>query len=129
MVRSEEYGSSLVSLRRRRNLRCKNLAKTRDWLSGNLELVAAPFSRFFIANTLHHRLLAGVLFVSCGCGVRWGGGGAWRCFYAQRLYSSAMLYATKNVAASAIFYWTGGTNSIKQSHFCAQQGEQTPVKR
>jgi hypothetical protein len=39
-------------------LRCKNLAKTRDWVGSNLQLVTAPFSRFFIANTLHHRLQA-----------------------------------------------------------------------
>ena len=49
--------STLVTLRPWRNLRCKNLAKTRDCLSSHLQLVPAPFSRFFIANTLHHRLL------------------------------------------------------------------------
>jgi hypothetical protein len=30
---------------------CKNLAKTRDWFGSDLELVAAPFSRFFIKTT------------------------------------------------------------------------------
>ena len=39
----------------------KNLAKTRDWLSSVLQVVTAPFSRFFTANTLHHRLLAELL--------------------------------------------------------------------
>jgi hypothetical protein len=40
---------------------CKNLTKTRDWFGRTLKVVAAPFSRFFITNTLHHRLLAYVL--------------------------------------------------------------------
>jgi hypothetical protein len=47
-------------------LRCKNLAKTRDWLSSHLELIPAPFSKFFIANTLHHRLLAWSLLSRAG---------------------------------------------------------------
>jgi hypothetical protein len=48
----------------------QNLAKTRDWLSSNLQFVTAPFARFFIANTLHHRLLARVLFVARAGGVQ-----------------------------------------------------------
>ena len=30
---------------------CKNLAKTRDYVGGNLEVVTTPFSRFFIKTT------------------------------------------------------------------------------
>ncbi len=54
--------SGLVALRRWGNLRCKNLTQTREWLSSYLQVVTAPCYRFFIANTPHHRLLAGVLF-------------------------------------------------------------------
>jgi hypothetical protein len=41
----------------------------------HLGLVAAPFCRFFIANTLHHRLLVVVLFISRGLGVQLSRGG------------------------------------------------------
>ena len=44
----------------------KNLAKTRGLVGNHLEVVPAPFSRFFIANTLHHRLLAGSLLSRTG---------------------------------------------------------------
>ena len=44
----------------------KNLTKTRDCLSSNFEVVPTPFSRFFIANTLHHRLLACLLLYRTG---------------------------------------------------------------
>jgi hypothetical protein len=41
---------------RRGKFRCKNLAKTRDWFGRNLQLVSAPFSRFFIKTTPNYRL-------------------------------------------------------------------------
>ena len=55
---------SWVTLRRWRNLHCKNLTKTRGHLGSHLEVIPAPFSRFFIANTLHHRLLIGSLAIA-----------------------------------------------------------------
>ncbi len=100
----EDACPALVALRRRRNLCCKNLAKTRDGWSGNLELVTAPFSRFFITNTLHHRLLAYVLFVSCRGGVRWGSCGALRCFTRSGSAFSGSVTATKKIAVPAIDY-------------------------
>ena len=45
----------------------KNFTKSRDCLGSDLEVVPAPFSRFFIANTLHHRLLAWSLLSRIGC--------------------------------------------------------------
>ncbi len=42
----------------------KNFMKARDCLGSDLEVVPAPFSRFFIANTLHHRLLIGSLAIA-----------------------------------------------------------------
>ena len=48
-------------------MRCKNPAKTRGLVGSDLEVVPAPFSRFFIANTLHHRLLAWSLLSRTRC--------------------------------------------------------------
>ena len=42
----------------------KNPAKKRGLVGSHLEVVPAPFSRFFIANTLHHRLLIGSLAIA-----------------------------------------------------------------
>ncbi len=55
---SEECGSTLVTLRRWRNLRCQKLTRTRDQVSSDRRLIPAPLSSFRISNTLHHRLRA-----------------------------------------------------------------------
>ena len=45
----------------------KILRKHAGTLGSDLEVVPAPFSRFFIANTLHHRLRAGSLLPPARC--------------------------------------------------------------
>ena len=45
----------------------KNFTKTRNHLRSDLEVIPAPFFIFFIANTLHHRLLAGSLLSLTNC--------------------------------------------------------------
>jgi hypothetical protein len=54
-ARFEEYSTRLVGWRQLGNLGCKNLAKTRDYFVSDLELVTAPFSRFFIPSTPNYR--------------------------------------------------------------------------
>jgi hypothetical protein len=53
---SEESLAALVGLRQLGNLGCKNITKTRGFVGSDLEIVAAPFSIFFIPSTPNYRL-------------------------------------------------------------------------
>jgi hypothetical protein len=51
----EEYSATVGWLAASGKLRCQKLARTREQFSSNLELVTAPFSRFFIRTTPNYR--------------------------------------------------------------------------